>query len=63
MSRDVGDLLRIIAALRDPQTGCPWDVEQNFDTIAKSVIADFPEALIFLLEMGKTSELIDQTFL
>lgn len=27
-------LLEIMAALRDPDTGCPWDVRQNFDTIA-----------------------------
>lgn len=27
-------LLAIMAALRDPQTGCPWDLEQTFTTIA-----------------------------
>lgn len=27
-------LLRIMAALRDPVRGCPWDREQGFDTIA-----------------------------
>ena len=30
----IDDLLRIMATLRDPQRGCPWDVQQNFDTIA-----------------------------
>jgi ATP diphosphatase len=33
-SRDIGRLLDIMAALRTPQTGCPWDLEQNFATIA-----------------------------
>lgn len=33
-SRDVGRLLEIMAALRTPQTGCPWDLAQNFSTIA-----------------------------
>jgi ATP diphosphatase len=33
-SRDVGRLLEIMAALRTPKTGCPWDLEQNFATIA-----------------------------
>src|SRR5580704_15707538 len=33
-SRDIGRLLAIMAALRTPQTGCPWDLEQNFATIA-----------------------------
>lgn len=27
-------LLAIMAALRDPATGCPWDIEQSFATIA-----------------------------
>ncbi|MBL9050530.1 MAG: nucleoside triphosphate pyrophosphohydrolase [Tabrizicola sp.] len=27
-------LLAIMAALRDPKTGCPWDIEQDFATIA-----------------------------
>jgi len=33
-SRDIGRLLEIMAALRTPRTGCPWDLEQNFATIA-----------------------------
>ncbi len=33
-SRDIGRLLDIMAALRTPKTGCPWDLEQNFATIA-----------------------------
>ena len=27
-------LLAIMRALRDPETGCPWDIEQTFKTIA-----------------------------
>jgi ATP diphosphatase len=33
-SRDITRLLDIMAALRTPGTGCPWDLEQNFSTIA-----------------------------
>src|SRR5690242_2908657 len=33
-SRDIGRLIEIMAALRTPKTGCPWDLEQNFATIA-----------------------------
>jgi nucleoside triphosphate diphosphatase len=33
-SRDIGRLLDIMAALRTPNSGCPWDLEQNFATIA-----------------------------
>jgi ATP diphosphatase len=33
-SRDIGRLLEIMAALRTPETGCPWGFAQNFSTIA-----------------------------
>ena len=33
-SREIARLLEIMAALRTPQTGCPWDLAQNFSTIA-----------------------------
>src|SRR5690348_17507618 len=33
-------LLDIMAALRDPATGCPWDREQSFDTIAPYTIEE-----------------------
>jgi ATP diphosphatase len=33
-------LLDIMAALRDPATGCPWDKEQSFDTIAPYTIEE-----------------------
>lgn len=35
-----GDLLRIMADLRHPETGCPWDVEQDFATIAPYTIEE-----------------------
>jgi len=39
-ARDIGRLLDIMAALRTPKTGCPWDLEQNFATIAPYTIAE-----------------------
>lgn len=33
-------LLEIMAALRDPQTGCPWDIEQDFASIAPYTIEE-----------------------
>jgi nucleoside triphosphate diphosphatase len=32
-SKDIARLLEIMAALRTPVTGCPWDLEQDFDSI------------------------------
>ena len=39
-SRDIARLIEIMAALRDPETGCPWDIEQNFATIAPYTIEE-----------------------
>jgi nucleoside triphosphate diphosphatase len=33
-SSDISRLIEIMAALRTPVTGCPWDLEQDFSTIA-----------------------------
>ena len=33
-SRDIASLLAIMAKLRDPDGGCPWDLAQDFSTIA-----------------------------
>jgi ATP diphosphatase len=39
-SRDISRLLEIMAQLRTPVTGCPWDLEQNFETIAPYTIEE-----------------------
>ena len=33
-------LREIMRRLRDPETGCPWDIEQDFDTIAPYTIEE-----------------------
>ena len=40
MSSSIERLLAIMAALRDPERGCPWDVEQTFETIAPYTIEE-----------------------
>jgi nucleoside triphosphate diphosphatase len=37
---DIQRLLAIMARLRDPQNGCPWDVQQDFSTIAPYTIEE-----------------------
>ncbi|MGB3866758.1 MAG: MazG family protein, partial [Xanthobacteraceae bacterium] len=39
-SRDISGLIEIMARLRTPVTGCPWDVEQTFATIAPYTIEE-----------------------
>ncbi len=39
-SRDISGLLDIMAQLRNPGSGCPWDLEQDFSTIAPYTIEE-----------------------
>ncbi len=39
-SRDITRLIEIMAALRTASTGCPWDLAQNFSTIAPYTIEE-----------------------
>ncbi|MBZ9998405.1 MULTISPECIES: nucleoside triphosphate pyrophosphohydrolase [unclassified Mesorhizobium] len=39
-SKDISRLIEIMAALRAPKTGCPWDIEQDFSTIAPYTIEE-----------------------
>lgn len=39
-SRDISRLIEIMTHLRDPETGCPWDVEQDFSSIAPYTIEE-----------------------
>jgi ATP diphosphatase len=39
-SRDISRLIEIMAALRTPVTGCPWDIEQTFASIAPYTVEE-----------------------
>ena len=39
------DLIKTVAALRDPITGCPWDIEQDHQTIAECLVDECCELL------------------
>lgn len=39
-SREISRLIEIMAALRDPETGCPWDVKQDFASIKPYTIEE-----------------------
>ncbi len=38
--RDIARLIEIMAALRTPGTGCPWDLEQDFASIAPYTVEE-----------------------
>ncbi|WP_133477515.1 nucleoside triphosphate pyrophosphohydrolase [Cognatilysobacter segetis] len=54
--RDVRTLLAIMARLRDPNGGCPWDLQQTFATIAPYTIEEAYE-VADAIERGDTADL------
>ena len=52
-------LIEIMRRLRDPQTGCPWDIEQDFATIAPYTIEEAYE-VADAIERGAWDELRDE---
>ncbi|MCE3233390.1 MAG: MazG family protein, partial [Rickettsiaceae bacterium] len=38
-------LKQIMAQLRDPEKGCPWDVEQDFESISPHTIEEAYEVV------------------
>ena len=58
-SRDISRLLEIMAALRTPVTGCPWDLEQNFATIAPYTIEEAYE-VVDAIDRGDLDDLRDE---
>ena len=41
----INDLLYLMARLRDPQSGCPWDIKQDYASIAPSTLEEAYEVV------------------
>jgi tetrapyrrole methylase family protein/MazG family protein/ATP diphosphatase len=57
--RPIDRLLAIMAQLRDPATGCPWDVQQTFATIAPYMVEEAYE-VADAIERGDLSDLKEE---
>jgi ATP diphosphatase len=57
--RALGALLALMARLRDPQRGCPWDREQTFSSIAPYTIEEAYE-VADAIERGEHEQLRDE---
>ena len=55
----IDQLLDIMAQLRNPEGGCPWDLEQNFETIAPHTIEEAYEVAEAIAK-GDMAELKDE---
>ena len=58
-SKDISRLLDIMAALREPETGCPWDVVQTFETIKPYTIEEACE-VADAIERNDPDDLCDE---
>jgi nucleoside triphosphate diphosphatase len=58
-SNDITRLLEIMAALRTPGTGCPWDLEQDFASIAPYTLEEAYE-VVDAIERGDLADLRDE---
>ncbi|RFB95437.1 nucleoside triphosphate pyrophosphohydrolase [Rhizobium leguminosarum bv. trifolii] len=58
-SKDISRLIEIMAALRHPETGCPWDIQQNFETIKPYTIEEAYE-VSDAIERGDMDDLCDE---
>jgi ATP diphosphatase len=58
-SRDIKGLLDIMAQLRTPGSGCPWDLEQNFASIAPYTIEEAYE-VTDAIARGDLGDLCDE---
>jgi len=56
---DITSLLAIMAKLRDPDGGCPWDLEQDFATIAPYTIEEAYE-VADAIDRGDMADLRDE---
>jgi ATP diphosphatase len=57
--RDIATLLAIMAALRTPVTGCPWDLEQDFSSIMPYTIEEAYE-VADAIERGDMADLCEE---
>ncbi|MCW8888256.1 MAG: nucleoside triphosphate pyrophosphohydrolase [Gammaproteobacteria bacterium] len=53
---EIGALIELMARLRDPDGGCPWDLEQNFASVAPYTIEEAYE-VADAIERGALGEL------
>jgi nucleoside triphosphate diphosphatase len=58
-SSDISRLLEIMAALRNPDTGCPWDQEQDFASITPYTLEEAYE-VVDAIERGDFADLKDE---
>ncbi len=57
--RDIYDLLDVMICLRDPERGCPWDIEQNMASVAPYGLEEAQE-VIDAIAQGEPEAICDE---
>lgn len=52
---DIQSLLKVVADLRHPQTGCPWDIKQTFESMIPCLLEETYEVAEALHTKDKTA--------
>ncbi len=58
-SKDISRLIEIMEALRQPETGCPWDIVQTFETIKPYTVVEAYE-VADAIERNDMDDLCDE---
>ncbi len=57
--KQIDRLLHIMKQLRDPENGCPWDIKQDFDTIAGYTIEEAYE-VAYAIQQNDPEQICDE---
>jgi ATP diphosphatase len=59
VSQAIHDFLKTVRALRDPKTGCPWDLKQTHASLAQYCLEEAHE-VVDAIESGSKPELVEE---
>ena len=59
MAKPIDEVLEVMARLRAPKGGCPWDLEQNHKTLRYHAVEEVYE-LLDAIEAGDDQEMIEE---
>ena len=57
MSHDIDKLLSIMTQLREPDSGCPWDLEQTFKSLTRYTLEEAYE-MVETIEHDRLDEFL-----
>ena len=56
---DISQLIELMARLRDPKDGCPWDLQQDFQSLRRYSLEEVYE-LVYAIDQQDTDNLKEE---